>query len=244
MSTDCGNCPLRRDGRRFPSLTSAQVAFMRRIKAGELHVDPGTQLLMQGSNSPQLFTVLSGMGVREKTLQTGDRQVINFVLPGDFIGLQAGVMGEMQHSVATTTDMTLCVFNRTDLWTMFTSEPELAFNVTWMAAAEEHFLGEALSVVGQLPADRRIAWGLRRFYDRAEDVGLARDGWTRFPFRQQDLADALGLSLVHTNKTLQRLRERQILSVQNGDLHIMDFGAIDEMVEVDMTRATEERPLI
>lgn len=60
---------------------------MEHFKMGELVVDPGATILMEGSNSPQLYTVLRGQGVRYKTLPNGRRQVINFLFPGDFTGL-------------------------------------------------------------------------------------------------------------------------------------------------------------
>lgn len=221
MVTDCGNCPLRKL-KTFATLDDDTLAFMRRFKSGELQVDPGTPILMEGSSSPQLFTTLRGMGLRYKLLPNGRRQVVNFVLPGDFIGLQAVVMSEMQHSVEATTPMTLCVFDRSELWSLFKQQPELSYDLTWLAALEEHFMGEALTSVGQMSARERMCWGLLRFYRRCESLGIARNGACPLPFRQQDLADALGLSLVHTNKTLMSLRDSQILSWRDGELHILD----------------------
>ncbi|OAN81782.1 Crp/Fnr family transcriptional regulator [Jannaschia sp. EhC01] len=242
MLVDCANCPLRKLDL-FEDLTPDGVAFMRRFKSGELKVDAGTTLLMEGSNSPQLFTVLKGMGLRYKLLPEGDRQVVNFVMPGDFLGLQAGVMGEMKHSVEATTPMVLCVFNRSELWNLFKTEPERAFDLTWSASVEEHFLGDALTSVGQMTALQRIAWGLLRFMTRCEALGLAKGARCPFPYRQQDLADALGLSLVHTNKTLMKLRDKQILSVQDGTLSIMDRDQLSEMSPLKVEQPAR-RPLI
>ena len=242
MITDCRNCPLR-EGAIFDDLTADEVQFMRSFKVGETTLEKGTPILMEGSNSPQLFTALRGMGVRYKVLANGRRQVVNFVLPGDFIGLQAGVMGEMKHSVEATTSMTLCVFNRSELWTMFRQQPTRAYDLTWLASVEEHFLGEALAIVGQMSAAQRILWGLLRFFDRCDGIGLVSADACPFPYRQQDLADALGLSLVHTNKTLQKLRDRQILSWQDGTLRILDRETAREMALMDGTSAVK-RPLI
>ncbi|MCR8825502.1 Crp/Fnr family transcriptional regulator [Photobacterium sp. TY 1-4] len=199
---------------------------MQNFKVGELEVDAGTTLLMEGSNSPQLYTALRGMGLRYKTLENGNRQVTNFVFPGDFIGLQAGIMGEMQHSVEASSSMTLCVFDRSELWSFFRNSPERAFDLTWMAAAEEHFLGEALASVGQRTAFEAIAWALCKIMLRGQGLGLAKDRVMPMPFRQQDLADALGLSLVHTNKTLSKLRNRQLANWGDDMLIVNDLGAL------------------
>lgn len=243
MVMQCQNCPLRAQSQ-FRSLPDDQLDVLRRFKAGEIKVEPGTQLLLEGSNSPQLFTALEGLGVRYKTLEDGRRQVINFVLPGDFVGLQAGVMKEMQHSVEASTAMTLCVFNRSDLWTLFKAQPAIAFDLTWLAALEESFLGEALAVVGQAPAEIRIVWGLLRFHDRCRMAGLGDDTGVPFPYRQQDLADALGLSLVHTNKTLQSLRQRQILSLRENRLRMLDITRAEDMLSDDLRHSATPRPLI
>lgn len=243
MVTDCANCPLRKKDA-FASISSDELAFMQRFKAGELQIDARTPILLEGSNSPQLFTVLRGMGLRYKILPNGRRQVVNFVLPGDFIGLQAGVMGEMKHSVDAATPMLLCVFDRSGLWTLFEHHPQRAYDLTWLAANETHFLGEALAAVGQMSAEQRICWGLTRFFTRCERVGIVDRDECPFPFRQQDLADAVGLSLVHTNKTLTDLRERQILSWRDGRLRLLDRDAASEIGMLGEEEARRPRPLI
>lgn len=238
----CTACPLRRH-EIFTPMTEEEVAFQQRFKVGELTVKRGTTLLMEGSNSPQLYTVLAGQGVRYKTLENGRRQVINFLFPGDFIGLQAGLMGEMKHSVEASTAMVLCVFDRNELWQIFRAQPSRAYDLTWIAAAEEHFLGETIATLGQRDAIQRLAWALLRIHERLDAVGLVVDGAASMPFRQQDLADALGLSLVHTNKTLARLRERDLCDWSDGQLRIPDTKA---MAALGMTEREhpDRRPLM
>ncbi len=221
MATKCSQCPLRRHPL-FKAMSDHDVKAMQRFKVGELIIEAGTPVLIEGSNSPQLFTALRGMGIRYKTTLDGARQVVNFVFPGDFIGLQAGVMGEMAHSVEASSKMTLCVFNRSELWTFFKTYPERAFDITWLAAVEEHFLGEALTSIGQRSALEALSWALLRMFIRAEQIGLVHNRSVAMPFRQQDLADAMGLSLVHTNKTLSKLRDQQLADWSDGYLTIND----------------------
>lgn len=217
---------------------------MRRFKTGELQVSPGTTVLMEGANAPQLYTVLRGMGLRSKTLGDGQRQVLNFALPGDFLGLQAAIMDEMNYSVEAVTPMRLCVFRRPDIWDLYKRFPRRAFDLTWLAAVEERFLGEALAALGQRTARERTAWALVTLYDRLRRLGLENGSeGVPFPFRQQDLADALGLSLVHTNKTLSALRGEQLLSLRNGWLRIPDAKRVAEACDIDI-ESTVVRPLL
>lgn len=240
--TGCSNCPLRKRSL-FVEFTKDELVFMEKLKTGELKVDAGTTILMEGSNSPQLFTVLRGVGVRYKTLENGRRQVINFLMPGDFVGLQAGIMGEMKHSVEATTRMTLCVFRREDLWNVFRAQPARAYDVTWIAAAEEHFLGESIATLGQRTAEQRMAWAMLMLDRRLRAVGLGKNGSVPLPFKQQDLADALGLSLVHTNKTLANLRKRQIVNWSGGRLSIKDNRKLAEIAMVE-DEELPRRPLM
>lgn len=240
-STSCDACPLRRRDA-FVPLSPEELEFQKVFKVGEMVIERGSTILLEGSASPQLYTVLSGMGLRYKTLENGRRQVLNFIMPGDLLGLQAGIMGEMKHSAEATTDMVLCVFERRNLWQLFRNQPERAFDVTWLAATEEHLLGETVATLGQRDATERIAWAMTRIHERLVHLGLNRGG-VPFPYRQQDLADALGLSLVHTNKTLSRLSERGLVTWSNGRLILHDPDALAEIAMVPKD-APERRPLI
>jgi CRP-like cAMP-binding protein len=240
--TACRACPLR-NREIFVPFNAEELTFMQSFKTGELMVDAGTTILMEGSRSPQLYTVLSGLGTRFTTLENGRRQVINFLFPGDFTGLQAGLMGEMKHSVKASTQMTLCAFRREDIWGLFRSHPERAYDLTWIAAVEEHFLGETIASLGQRDAIQRISWALVRIHERLRAVGLFRNDVVPLPFRQQDLADALGLSLVHTNKTLKALWARKLVLWADGKLRIADLPALAELAMIDLEEP-ERRPLM
>lgn len=242
MSTQCRYCPLHKK-EAFITLSREELEFMQEFKVGELTVDPGTTILMEGSNAPQLYTVLSGMGIRDKKLENGERQVVNFVFPGDFLGLQAGMVGEMGHSVEARTHMRMCAFNRSDFWSFFKNHPSRAFDITWLAAMEEHFLGETLVTIGQRTARQAVSWALVKFFERGKALGFVSENTMSLPFTQRDLADALGLSLVHTNKTLAKLRAQQLASWSD---HVLQINDLDKLAEVGLIRPTAitKRPLM
>lgn len=242
MKLACKDCTLRQC-EAFVPMTESELEFMTRFKTGELSVDRGMTILMEGSSSPQLFTVLSGMGLRYKTLEDGRRQVINLIFPGDFLGLQAGLMGEMGHSVEATSPMVLCVFDRASLWALFQANPARAYDLTWIAAVEEHFLGEAIATVGQRNATAALAWAFVRLFRRGKSLGLVKGRTMPFPFRQQDLADALGLSLVHTNKTIKRFREAGFMDWSRGVLTITDVPALRDLALLE-DEPIEPRPIL
>ena len=82
-----------RENRAFRDFDPGELDFVSNFKKGELHTDPGATILVEGSNNPHIYTVLSGWGFRSKLLEDGRRQILNYVMPGDMIGLQGSIMG-------------------------------------------------------------------------------------------------------------------------------------------------------
>ncbi len=239
----CERCPIRKL-KAFRPFTPEELEFVKSFKSGELVVDPRATILQEGTSSTHLFTVLQGWAFRYKTLPDGRRQILNFVLPGDFLGLQASLFTEMSHSVEALSQMLLCVFPRDRLWELFEHYPSLSFDLTWLASREEQILDGHLLSIGRRTAIERTAYLLLHIHSRAAAVGLApRD---RFfpPLTQQHLADALGLSIVHTNKTLKRLSDRKIIRWKSRVLEILDMGALRKIAWWSEEDAEGTRPLI
>ncbi|MFC3088899.1 Crp/Fnr family transcriptional regulator [Tabrizicola soli] len=240
--TDCAACPLRPRPMFLP-FTPEELAFMRGFKTGERLVPRGGIVLAQGETSPHLYTALDGFGTRSILLEDGRRQVINFVFPGDFIGLQAGLMGEMRHTIQASTPMRLCTFRREELWTLFRDRPDRAYDLTWIAAVEEHFLGETITTLGQRDATEKVAWALARIWQRLVALGLGDGSAVPLPFRQHELADALGLSPVHTNRTVTVLRGLGILRWTRGRLEILAPARLFALAGLPQAHE-ERRPLM
>lgn len=241
-SLSCSCCPLRKLPI-FQPFSAEELAFMESFKVAERHVERGTTLMSEGNASSELYTVLRGQGIRYTTLENGRRQVINFLFPGDFLGLQAGITGELRHSAEASSSMVLCVFERARVWELFRDSPERAYDLTWISAVEEHFLGETIATLGQRDALQRVAWALLRMHERLSALGLLEGGTVPLPFRQHDLADALGLSLVHTNKTIRKLREAGLANWSDGRLQVRDRRLLAQLAVVDLERV-EQRPLM
>jgi CRP-like cAMP-binding protein len=226
----CEKCPLAaHDG--FRSFEADELDFVSRFKVGELVAEAGATIFTEGSHNSHLYTVLGGWGFRFKMLENGRRQILNFVLPGDLIGLQGSLLGEMQHSVEALSGMQLCMFERTRLSELFRKFPSLAFDVTWLAAKEERMLDEHLLSVGQRSAESRAAYLLLFLFSRAETRGMTKGRSLALPLTQQHVADTLGLSLVHTNRVLNRLSRRRIIRWRAHELQISNRPRLEEIAE-------------
>jgi CRP-like cAMP-binding protein len=238
----CEQCPLRKR----PTLrefTPDELAFVKEFKIDELRVDAGTSFLNEGTSNEHLYTVFSGWAFRYKTLDDGRRQILNYALPADMVGLQGAVMREMEHSVEALTPLVLCVFPRSKLWALYNRLPSLAFDITWLAAREERFIDENLANLGRRTSLERTAYLLLSLFVRAEEAGLTKGGAIQFPFTQQHLADSLGLSLVHTNKTLKRLYASKAIRWKDRVFEITDRTALAKIAGYDAA-PRQPRPFI
>ncbi|OCJ11843.1 Crp/Fnr family transcriptional regulator [Rhizobium sp. AC27/96] len=227
--TSCQECPLR-SLPSFREFERDELSFISRFKKGELLVDAGATIFLEGAHSAHLFTILSGWGFRYKTLEDGRRQILNYVMPGDLIGLQGSIMGEMQHSTEALSPISLCVFERAELMTLYNSHPSLAFDLTWIAAREERILDEHLLSIGRRSAIERAAYLIAYLYQRASGLHLF-NGSKVIPITQQHVADTLGLSVVHTNKTLKKLAERGLIAWQERGCKVLDAQKLAEVAD-------------
>ncbi len=213
----------------FRAFTPDELKFVSGFKRGELVAETGATILAEGAHSAQLFTLLSGWAFRFKTLEDGRRQILNYVLPGDLIGLQGSIIGAMEHSVEALSPVVLCVFQRDGLGDLYKKQPGLSFDVTWIAAREERMLDEHLLSVGRRTATERAAYLVAFLHQRASAVGLTENKQLLIPITQQHVADTLGLSIVHTNKTLRKLVERKLIRWHDRACEVMDVEGLMEV---------------
>ena len=152
----------------FREFEKQELAFVSKFKKGELAVEKGATVLVEGNHSAHLYTVLSGWGFRYKLMRDGGRQILNYAMPGDLIGLQGSLMGEMQHSIEALSPMLLCVFERENLPELYRNHPGLAYDITWIASREERMLDENLLSLGRRTALERTAYLLAFIRSRAK----------------------------------------------------------------------------
>ncbi len=226
----CTACRLRQTGV-FTPVTAEELAFIETFRSGTSAVPAGGTLMREQNPRGKLFTLYSGWAFRYKTLSDGRRQILNFLLPGDLIGLQQEFADGAMHGIEAVTDVSLCEFPREGLWDLFRQFPSLGYDITWLAAREEGMVDDNLLTAGRRNAIERVAMLLMHLYRRLERLGLAQGGSVEFPINQQHIADTLGLSLVHTNKTLRRLQQLGLHDIRGGRLFLLNPKALQRIAE-------------
>lgn len=217
----CAACPLRaRDA--FKAKSDEEISFIQNMKIEHRVVPAGGEIIHHGQTDAELFTLFSGWAFRHKTLEDGRRQILNILLPGDLMGLQASLLDASDHGIEALTHVEVCVFSRRKTWSLFEHMPQLAYELAWLGAREENLVDENLTSIGQRSARERMAALVLGLYRRADHLGLVTDRAFVFPLSRQHIADALGLSLVHTIKTWSYLRRIGLFSISNGYLTLLN----------------------
>jgi CRP-like cAMP-binding protein len=242
MHVSCFECALRACGL-FKPITPAELSSINDIKRDHLLLPAGSEIVHAGDDSPELYTLYSGWAFRFKTLPDGRRQILNFLLPGDLLGLQAAMFDVAQHGIEALTDVQLCLLPRRKVWALFERMPGLAFDLAWLGSREEGYVDENLTGVGRRSAAERAAALIIMLYKRARALGLVTEGAFAFPLTQQHIADALGLSLVHTNKTLARLRRLGMFTRSNGFMTLTNPHVLERIAQ-HFDEEVALRPLI
>ena len=242
--TACQHCPLR-PLKLFIEPTGDELALVQSLKRRERRLDAGDTLIHEGQTDAPLYTLLQGWAFRYKTLSDGRRQILTFLMAGDFIGVQQKMGDAAAHGVETLTDAVFCVFQRDALWELHRRSPTLGFSVTWLTAHEESLVDDTLLSVGRRSAEERIASMLILLFKRASalqaDAGAAG---VEFPLTQQHMADGLGLSLVHTNKTLRKLERLGLHRIADGRLVLRDVKALARLADLYGDGRPPPRPLV
>jgi CRP-like cAMP-binding protein len=242
MQMSCHLCTLRARGL-FKPITAEELDVINDLKKEHVALTAGSEIISAGDPSPEMFTLYAGWAFRYKMLPDGRRQILNFLLPGDLLGLQAAMFDAASHAVEALTDVQLCKLPRRGIWALFGEMPGLAFDVTWLGAREEGFVDENLTSVGRRTAAERVAALIITLYKRAQALDLVAGNSFEFPPTQQHIADALGLSLVHTNKTLARLRRMGMFTRSNGIMTLTNPRALERVAQC-FEDEVPQRPLI
>ncbi len=242
MRISCFECALRRSPA-FKLVNESQLAFINEIKREHLVLEAGAEIIAAGQEQAELYTLYAGWAIRHRTLVDGRRQILNIHLPGDLIGLQGALFDAATYSVEALTEVQLCLLPRRKTWSLFEHMPELAFDVTWLGAREESHVDEHLVSTGRRSATERIAALIIMLYKRLDALGLVVNGAMPFPLTQQHLADVLGLSLVHTNKSLAKLRRLGMFEQTNGRLLLSNPRALESLAQY-FEQESPRRPLI
>lgn len=189
------------------------------------------EVLAEGARIEEVLLILSGWAARVRILEDGRRQILDFLLPGDFIGLCDHADAIATSAVTAMTDLQVCASPSAE------QHPSLRRAYALSRALSEVDLLAQITRLGRLNAHERIADLLLELHERLAVAGLAVDGRFTIPLTQELIADALGLTPVHVNRTLQTLRRDGSLSWKSRELVLLDPAALSRSMGRGSVRA-------
>lgn len=214
--------PLLRKLEHGSPLSDADRALIEGLCEHVVDVPAHRDLVCEGDRPALVHVVLEGFACRYKGLPGGERQIVAWLVPGDFCDLHVSVIGQMDHSIATMTPSRIGHLPRGGIEALTEGRPGLLQAFWWATLVDEAVLREWLVNIGRRPADRRIAHLFCELLARLQAVGMAGADVIDFPLTQNDLADTVGLSAVHVNRIVQQLREDGLIAWRGGKLRILN----------------------
>lgn len=197
------------------------------------NVHAGRDLASEGDPPGLDFVILDGWACRYKLLPDGTRQITAFLMPGDSCDMHASVVHRMEHSVATVTPARVAMVSGAQMAELLTMSPTLTRALWWAQIVEEDTLRAWIVNMGRRNSIERVAHLMCELFVRARNIGLIEDGQFELPLTQAVLGDALGLTAVHVNRVLRKLRIAGVLELKSGTLTVADIAKLARVAGFD-----------
>ena len=199
------------------------------------HVEDDQDLAREGDNPSHCALLLEGFACRYKTLESGQRQIMAFHVPTDLCDLSSLLLRKMDYSVGTLTPVTVALIPRATILGWAKSHPGLG-RLLWRATLVDASVSREWVVnVGRRTAYQRTAHLLCELMLQMRAAGLTRGMTCDMPLTQVELADALGLTPVHVNRTLQWLRSEGLVEFGSGILRVRNWRELKRAAGFDAT---------
>jgi CRP-like cAMP-binding protein len=213
------------------TLSDDDRAVLEQISAKPHLVPAGTDLIREGDKPDGVYLILDGIACRYKLRASGARQIMAYLVPGDYCDLDVAMLKTMDHSIGT---LSACQVVRIDLATiqgLLKDHPGITHALRLATLVDEATLREWLLNVGRRSADERIAHLMCELLLRLHAVGRTTGDGYALPITQEDLADTTGLTSVHVNRMLGTLKQRGLIELSGRQLQIVDRAGLEALAE-------------
>ncbi len=206
-------------------------------------LQPDEDLLAEDSKSDTVALVIDGLIARYHTRSNGKRQYLSFHMSGDLPDAQALFLEQRDHALCSIGRARVGLIGREELLELIKARPSVGFAVWRGTLIDGAIVRAAIANLGARPGRTRMAHLFCELYYRARSAGIARQGSCRLPLNQSQLGDALAMSLVTVNRTLQTLRRTGAMQFRNGQITIHDWSRLAEIANFDPSYLRIRRPV-
>jgi CRP-like cAMP-binding protein len=212
--------------------TSAERSVLSSLPGSVKHYRAHDDIVRIGDRPSVVCLMLDGMSARYKVSADGKRQIMSFHIRGDIPDLQSLFIDVMDHSLAALVDSTVLAIPHDKMLNIVDLHPRIA-HLLWRETLIDAALFREWIVMRDRPAYVRVAHLLCEQFLRMQAVGLTTDNTCPLRITQAQIGDALGLSNVHVNRTLQELRAEQLIVLEGWTLTILDLDGLKKAGEFD-----------
>ena len=220
----------------FTPLEPGETAFLAALCKTRKTVSAHVDLIREGDEFSSIYILLKGWVAKHRTTSDGKRQIINFVLPGNFVCLDAEVLEQSDYTLTSVTPVIYGVCNVKSMLEMAQQFPSLAAAVAWAEMREEAIMIEHMVTLGQRSAYEAVAHLLLELHRRLEIRGMVDNGSFFLPLTQELIGEALGLTSIHVNRMLRRLEKEKLVAINHHSprrIEIMDDAALMKIAGFD-----------
>jgi CRP-like cAMP-binding protein len=215
------------------AISAEDERLIRGLISETRRVGPDQVIVRAGEELHHSLLLLDGWLVRLKDLPSGERQVLEIHVAGDFADLHGFTLKRLDHDVVTVSESVIGLVPHERLTEMTREHPHLT-RVYWLMTNIDAAITRELALsLGQRSAISRMAHLFCELHVRLGIAGKADRDSFEFPLTQRELSECLGLTVVHVNRTLQELRRRQVVETANKTITILDKAVLHALAEFD-----------
>jgi CRP-like cAMP-binding protein len=219
----------------YDLVSEEEMRVLEQAIRGVRHFESGQELVGVDDRPANSSILVEGWAARSKTLEDGGRQLTAIHIPGDFVDLHSFLLRKMDHSVIALSPCRVASVPHDRLRVISETQPHLT-RLLWLNTLVDAAIHRNWIVaMGRMSASSRMAQLICELYVRLEGVDLARGYEFEFPLTQPVMADVLGLSLVHVNRSLREIRNRNLVAWRSRMIKILDWEQMVEFSQFDPT---------
>ncbi len=217
----------------FHKLTETERQVLEDAVVRITDFEPGEDIIQRGDKPEFVHLLIEGWAGRYKILPEGKRHIMAYLIPGDLCDVHVMLLKRMDHSIGALSVCKVALLSLKAVMDILDRHKALSHALWWASLVDEAVLREWLVTMGSRPADKRIGHLICEMMLRTRAVGLGTDDSFELPLTQEELADTMGMSTVHMNRSLQALRRMGLVEGMGRRLVIKNLDGLMAFSDFD-----------
>ncbi|MEM7688984.1 MAG: Crp/Fnr family transcriptional regulator [Pseudomonadota bacterium] len=214
------------------NLEQEDLAYIENLVGAQMDLTDREVLIERGQCAN--FSAILVQGFMFRTIEREDRRfIVGVHLPGDFVDLHSFALKRLDHNVVASGRVKVATVTHERLETAMAERPRVARALWFATLLDAAIHRQWIQMLEQLDAPRRIAHIYCELQTRLSMIGRANPRAVRTPFTQLDLADMVGVSAVHANRAVSKLREIELAEIRRGTLYTENWEALKNYAQFD-----------